>query len=65
MIGATLEWRGLIEVAPHAGPIAMLGYRPTYRFKDDHRLAAFDEQPSCADGFRIFGRQRPLLRQDR
>jgi hypothetical protein len=37
LVGATLSWRGLIELVPLRGPVWTASYHPTYRFSDDDR----------------------------
>ena len=40
-VGATVGWRGLVELWPLTGPIMRLAYRPTYRLRDEDRPAAY------------------------
>lgn len=41
LVGATLSWRGLIELSPLRGPVWTLSYHPTYRFADADRSVGY------------------------
>ncbi|MGE0868474.1 MAG: hypothetical protein AB7P03_07930 [Kofleriaceae bacterium] len=55
MIGASVAWRGLIELVPLGGPVARLAYQPSYRFQDADRPDGYwrhDLSAELAWGFR-------------
>ncbi len=41
LVGATLSWRGLIELSPLRGPVWAVSYEPTYRFADADRTRGY------------------------
>lgn len=41
LVGATLAWRGLMELSPLRGPVWSFAYHPSYRFADQDRSIGY------------------------